>query len=104
MIKNAKIGDIVYLGQGHGPKMKIDHVIKCARVTFYFSRVIEPRNHPYLNKGDKVSRRAGEYSRIKKCAKDVIGKSCMVKCPRKVRGEGDYCDWHILEIEDNNAI
>lgn len=94
MIRNAKIGDIVYLEQGYGPKCKIVDVVPFSRFTLYHAKILKPRGHKFLTPMDSVVRRAGEFSRMKKCV-HIIGDSSherqLIRCPNAIVGEGDYC-------------
>jgi len=103
MIRNAKIGEIVYLEQGHGPKCKIVEVVPFARFTLYHVKILEPRTHAFLTNKDWVARRAGEFSRMKKCISVTRGfnfKAPSIRCPNVVEGEGDFCEVHRSEDSD----
>jgi len=64
MIRNGKVGDIVYLKQGYGPKCKIMAVVQhTGHKKLYLARILDGRGHPSLVAGDKVARRAGMFSR-----------------------------------------
>lgn len=62
-IRNAKIGDVVYMDGGTGPKCEIISKSEASFGTFYLAKVIDPREHDYLKAGDKVFRRASTFSR-----------------------------------------
>jgi len=91
MIRNADIGDIIYLQQGHGSKCKIVHILRVSRYTLYHAKILEPRGQTYLTAKDSVARRAGEFSKIKKCEWVMCN---AVNCPNKVEADFDFCELH----------
>jgi len=66
MIRNASIGETIYLQNGYGPKCVVKNVIRWKRFTLYHCKVVDARGHPTLTSKDSIARPAGEFSRNKK--------------------------------------